>query len=539
MLTPLQKTILARRGIPEEAMEQFVAAKVADLHAPNQLCGMQAAGECVEEAIAKQARICVVGDFDADGITSTALLVMALRELGAQHVVWFINSRFEIGFGLQPATLEEIQKRHGSVDLIITVDNGIAAMEAVEQAREAGIRVVITDHHEPNEELPAADAIVNPKQETCNYPNKYLAGVGVAFKLVQHLFARREMPRRALLYLDLAALGTVADVMNLLDENRVIVKNGLTLMNWPKRRAGIAAMKQVFSIQGDVGVYHLGYCFGPLLNAQGRLEGVPDLAVELLMTRQPARALEIAETLYELNRERQEITRQQVEQTIETIGSQPGRCIVHYNAEIHEGIAGLIAGRVKENYFVPTLILTEDKKNPGYAKGSARSIPGFDMKRHLVDECADLLLKGGGHAMAAGVTLAIENIPAVLKRLKEATALYPDSLFVPTVEYDYTLPARELSLQVVEQIEALEPYGIGFPKPVLQMTDFSVAKTMYIKEQHVKLVSSDGLEVMAFGQADAWKKRGPTTSLNLIGAPGKNEWRNQVKVQFIVKNGSL
>lgn len=539
MLTPFQIAFLQKRGIVDTNIETFVEANIASLREPTLMEGMEQAGKLIQAGIMNQERICIVGDFDADGITSTAMMLMALRELGAENVSWYINSRFDLGYGFQIGTLDEILLL-GSVDLIITVDNGIASFEAVKKAKELGIKVVITDHHEPGTELPVADGIINPKLATCSYPDKNLAGVGVAFKLIQYLFHGKDLDRRALLYLDLVAIGTVADVMTLVGENRTIVKNGLKLINWKNSRAGIKAIKKVFSIHGDVTTYHLGFIYGPALNAQGRICGIPDMAIELLTTRNLIRAEAIATELFEINRERQQITRNQVEEALESIGITTKKFIVYYKPDLHEGIVGLIAGRVKEKYSVPTLVLTSEKED-GLVKGSARSVIGFDIKKHLIDDCQDLLVKGGGHAMAAGVTLKVEDIPVLQARLESIAATYGDEIFQPDKGIDFLVDAKEITLELVDEIQELAPFGSGFLAPVFKIKEFKVQRKIFMgsSKQHLKLVSEKGLEVVAFGQAETYLASGEPAIINPVGRPAKNEWMGKVTVQFTVKGENL
>jgi len=539
MLTPFQIAFLQKRGILEENIESFVEANVASLREPTLMEGMEQAGNLIEDAITNQLRICIVGDFDADGITSTAMMLMALRELGAENVSWYINSRFELGYGFQIGTIDEILLQ-GSVDVIITVDNGITSLEAVKKAKELGIKVVVTDHHEPGAELPEANGMINPKLLTCTYPDQNLAGVGVAFKLIQYLFHQKDLDRRALLYLDLVAIGTVADVMTLVGENRTIVKNGLKLINWKHARAGIKAIKKVFSIHGDVTTYHLGFIYGPALNAQGRICGIPGKAIELLTTRDHTRAENIATELFEINRERQQITRSQVEEALTTIGLTTKKFIVYYKPDLHEGIIGLIAGRIKEKYSVPTLVLTTEKTE-GLVKGSARSVAGFDIKEHLIDDCQDLLVKGGGHAMAAGVTLKIQDIPVLQERLESIAATYQDEIFQPDKGIDFVVDAQEISLDLVDEIQELAPFGSGFVAPVFKIREFKVHRKFFMgtTKQHLKLISEKGLEVVAFGQAEAYRGSGEPSVVSPVGRPAKNEWMGKVTLQFTVKGETL
>jgi len=539
MLTAFQIDFLQKRGIPKSEMESFVEGNIASLREPTLMKGIEEAAQLIEDAILNKLRICIVGDFDADGITSTAMMVMALTELGAENISWCINSRFDLGYGFQVGTIDEILLT-GPVDLIITVDNGITSLNAVKRAKELGIMVVITDHHEPGAELPVADVLINPKQPNCLYPDPNLAGVGVGFKLIQHLYQRKKLDRRALLFLDLVAIGTVADVMDLVGENRVIVKNGLKLINWKNARPGIKAIKKVFGIKGDITAYHLGFIYGPALNAQGRIYGVPSLAIELLTTKNLARAEVIANKLFEINQERQQITRTQVEKALATIGKATSKFIVYYEPELHEGIVGLIAGRVKEKYNVPTLILTADKEE-GLAKGSARSILGFDLKKHIIDDCSDLLIKGGGHGMAAGLTMRVQDIKALQERLENIAATYEEELFQTNAEIDCVCDAHEITLGLVDEIQELAPFGAGFLSPVFKIREFKVHRKIFMgsTKQHLKLMDGKGLEVVAFGQSETYLSIGEPAVISPVGRPTKNEWMGKVTVQFTIKGDNL
>lgn len=536
MLTLLQQTILKKRGITECEMVSFVEAKVDYLHNPLLLKGIEEAAILIEEAMKSNKKICIVGDFDADGITSTALMLCALKELGARDIVWYINSRFEFGYGLQLASLKDIINKYGKVDLIITVDNGVTATDAIAEARGLGIDVIVTDHHEVPDVLPNANVILNPKQQACSYPDKNLAGVGVAFKLIQLLFQRQGNPRKALLYLDLVAIGTVADVMNITGENRIFVKNGLKLINWQKAREGIKAIKKVFNIQGEVSAYHLGFCFGPLLNAQGRIEGVPEKAIDILVTRDVRAALVLAQNLYDLNKTRQEITERQVQSTLKAV-SNGNKFIAYYDENLHEGIVGLIAGRVKEHFYLPTLILTRDENQPGVIKGSARSIEGFNLKHHLVDQCQDLLLKGGGHAMAAGISLKEENLPELTDRLLKASDQQPETLFTKRLDIDYVIKAEEVTLQMIDEIDSLAPFGVGFSTPILQLTQCCIKKAVCFGKdaKHLKLLTDNGVEVMFFGQGKSLEFAKSLQNIDVAGTLAKNEWNGFAKIQLMAK----
>ncbi|MZP28634.1 single-stranded-DNA-specific exonuclease RecJ [Heliobacterium undosum] len=536
-LTPFQAALLARRGIGPAEAERFIRSGIEDMHDPRQLKGAAAAAAIIGDAIDQQVPITVYGDYDCDGVTGTALLVESLTKLGAS-VDWYINSRFVEGFGMHPLGVEEIARR-GTPRLIISVDNGISAGDAVRRARELGMQVVVTDHHEPGEELPPADAIVNPKQAGCAYPEKHLAGVGVAFKVMQILFQAAGRPREILRSLDLVALGTVADVMPVTGENRIFIKNGLKLTNWGNRtRIGLQAIKDAADLKGEVNAhYHLGFIFGPMLNATGRIDGVPAAAVELLLTPDRSRAAGLAAQLRKVNEERQELTRRQTEAALDQARAQgegsPGFIVV-YDPSFHEGIVGLIASRLKEAYHRPALALT-DSHEAGVLKGSVRSVKGFSVKDHLVDGCADLLLKGGGHEMAAGCSLAKENLAALRRRLDAAVRQMPADLFVPTVDIDYVLGPNKMDRALVAQIEGFAPYGAGFPRPNFLLAPFRPEQVRFMGRDgsHLRL-SGQGVTAIGFNQAEAFRQANPQGTLALLGLPEVNDYDGSL--QFRLRN---
>ncbi|ABZ85072.1 single-stranded-DNA-specific exonuclease recj [Heliomicrobium modesticaldum Ice1] len=538
-LTPFQAALLARRGIGPAEAERFIRSGIEDMYDPRLMKGATAAAAIISDTIDRQVPITVYGDYDCDGVTGTALLVESLTKLGAS-VDWYINSRFVEGFGMHPLGIEEIARR-GTPRLIISVDNGISAGDAVRRARELGMQVVITDHHEPSEELPPADVIVNPKQAGCAYPEKHLAGVGVAFKVMQILFQAAGRPREILRSLDLVAIGTVADVMPVTGENRIFIKNGLKLINWGNRtRIGLQAIKDAANLKGDVNAhYHLGFIFGPMLNATGRIDGVPAAAVELLLTADRHRAAGLAAQLRKVNEERQELTRRQTEVALTQAQTKmqgtgaPGFIVV-YNPAFHEGIVGLIASRLKEVYHRPVLALT-DSHEPGVLKGSVRSVKGFSVKEHLIDGCADLLLKGGGHEMAAGCSLIKENLAALCCRLDAAVHQAPADLFVPSVGIDYVLEPKEMDRGLVTQIEEFAPYGAGFPRPNFLLAPFWPEQVRFVGRDgnHLRL-SGQGVIAIGFNQAEAFRKANPQGTLALLGLPEINDYDRSV--QFRLRN---
>ncbi|KAB2952260.1 single-stranded-DNA-specific exonuclease RecJ [Heliorestis acidaminivorans] len=535
-VTAMQGAILHQNGIKAEESESFLRASIEDLEDPILLKDAKKAASFIRAAIDQSIPITIYGDYDADGITGTALFVESLRKLGAD-VDWYINSRFVGGFGMQAQGVEEIAAR-GIPRLIVTVDNGINAFEGVQRANELGMDVIITDHHEPDKTTPPAKAIVNPKQHDCPYPFKDLAGVGVAFKVLQILFEEIDRPKALLRSLDLVALGTVADVMPIRGENRIFVKNGLKLINWgEKSRLGFQALRQVAGLKGEVNShYHLGFIFGPLINAKGRLEGVPVEAVELLLTSEPARAYEWAGSLKRINQLRQQWTETQTA-VAHNLAAADHSFHVLYDPAFHEGIVGLIASRLKERFYRPILVLT-DSTEKGIVKGSARSVKGFSLKKYLVDACADLLVKGGGHDMAAGCSLYKKDIPLIRERLQGFAGQIAHDIFEPVVEITALVRPEDISVGLIEEIEALAPYGVGFSRPQLLLAPFVPEKVSFMgaEEKHLKM-GSQKLEVIAFQQAESFRKLATQEPLALLGLPEISSYNGAI--QFKVKDKGI
>ncbi|MTV47899.1 single-stranded-DNA-specific exonuclease RecJ [Heliobacillus mobilis] len=531
-LSPFQSALLWRRGIKPDDAEAFIRSSIDDMHDSLLLKDAGKAAQLIRQAIDNQTPVTVYGDYDCDGVTGTALMVESLRKLGAQ-VDWYINSRFVDGFGMHPNGVEEIARRGGHPRLIVSVDNGISAVTAVQRAKELGMQVVVTDHHEPGSELPPADAIVNPRQADCPYPYKSLAGVGVAFKVLQILFNEAGCPRELLRSLDLVAIGTVADVMPVTGENRIFVKNGLKLINWGERaRTGLRAIKEVAALHREVNAhYHLGFIFGPMLNATGRLDGVPATAVDLLLTRDYAQARALAMELKDVNQQRQEMTRRQTDKATRLVNQRDSFLVV-YDPEFHEGIVGLIASRLKEEYYRPVLVLT-DSEDAGILKGSVRSVKGFSVKEHLIDDCADLLTKGGGHEMAAGCSLPRENLPLLRERLNRAAGSVSPELFTPLLEIDYLLRPEDLDMVLIEEIEQFAPYGVGCPRPNILLAPFWPEQVRFMGREgnHLRL-SGGGVQVIGFNQAEEYRQAGIDGPLAILGLPEINDYDGAIQFRM-------
>ena len=570
MKTLLERPITesARRRLPDDihpVLKRVYAARnisgadeldnsLTRLHSPAVLKGLSQAVDLLVAALQKQERILVVGDFDADGATSSALMVAALREMGAESVDYLVPNRFEFGYGLTPEIVEVASAR--APDLIITVDNGISSLSGVAAARQQGIRVLVTDHHLPGSELPRADAIVNPNQPGDTFPSKNLAGVGVAFYLLMALRGRlresgwfedgqRKEPNLAD-FLDLVALGTVADLVPLDHNNRVLVQQGLQRIRAGRCRPGIRALLEVAGRNASrLVAADFGFAVGPRLNAAGRLDDM-SLGIDCLLSANPARARQLAEQLDALNRERREIEADMKTQALEHVKQLHfdadrlplGLCL--YNAGWHQGVIGILAARIKERFHRPVIAFAAS--GAGEIKGSARSIPGLHI-RDTLDAIAarhpEVLQKFGGHAMAAGLSLAESQLPvfeaafqAELKdRLNEET-------LTGVLESDGALEAGEFSLELAELLRSAGPWGQGFPEPLFDGC-FTVVNQRVVGEHHLKLsVRPDGgrqvLDAIAFNQA-AEHQLEKGQRVRLAYRLDSNEYRGLLGLQLMVE----
>ncbi len=475
--------VLSARGVtePEQAWKLLTPGEEPLLD-PMLLKDMDRAVLRVTRALKRGETIAVYGDYDVDGITATCLLTDCLTRLGGR-VRSYIPDRLEEGYGLnQEAVLHLAQQ---GVTLIITVDCGITAAREVEFARELGIDVVITDHHECKQAIPEAAAVVDPHRPDCPYPFKGLAGVGVALKLAMAAAG----PDRAGLvfreYADLAAVGTVADVMPMTGENRTIVQTGLAALAHP-RRVGLAQLMDEAGL-GDKPVtsVSIGYTLAPRINAAGRM-GQADLAAELLLTRDPGRAAALAQELCALNRERQTIECEIFQECVQRLERRPqSGVILLADKHWHQGVVGIVASRLTEKYSCPAFMVCLDQ---GMGKGSCRSWGGVNLF-HLLTQCQDLLEGFGGHAMAAGFTVREENIPALERRLRQLVLEEQAGEELPSLlEIDAAVLPQELTVEAVEALDALEPCGAGNPRPVLVLTGAHVISAAQVgRGRHLKL----------------------------------------------------
>lgn len=481
-IDPVIARIMVNRGVKEEEeVRKYLQGTLEDLYEPALLWDMEKAADLLVGAIDKGVVIGIASDFDVDGIFSSMILHTAFTTVGATCFIETPN-RVTEGYGLNRRIVDDaVEKGAG---LLITCDNGIAALDAISYAKEKGLTVVVTDHHEvPFEEQedgtriyvkPDADAIVNPKQEECQYPFPKLCGAGVTLKLAQVLYRHYGIPKKQLEPLiEYAAIATVADVMDLEDENRILVKYGLELLKHTKNK-GLRAILEVNNLLDcDIKAYHIGFVLGPCFNAAGRLETVK-AALDLLMCQDDREAIIMASDLKVLNESRKEMTQKGVEQAIALIEESDiikDKVLLVKLQDCHESLVGIIAGRIRERYNKPVLVFVDVEEG---IKGSGRSIEAYNMFEELL-KCKDLLGRFGGHPMAAGLSLPLENFEELRRRLNENTTLVEED-FRPTVMIDVPMPIDYISEELVEQLNVLEPFGKGNEKPLFA-------------EQHFKIIS--------------------------------------------------
>lgn len=555
--------ILAVRGFTKpEQVEQFLFSEISDFHDPRLMKDAEKAVDIIEQAIRNGDEINVYGDYDADGVGSTATMTMLIRKAGGK-VTFFTNNRFVHGYGICPKGVDDMLALFPNTKLIVTVDNGISAHAGIQYAKEKGLTVVVTDHHDPAETLPDADAIVDPKRKDCEYPFKGLCGAGVAFKLMLLMYWNMGLDLETVYEtMDIVALSTVADVVPLLDENRILVKKGLRMMEQEKR-AVFRLFRQVTEVKTINAHNTIGMVYAPMVNAIGRLDGDPKRAIDMFFEEDEEKILETILYLKQVNERRKEMTVEQTEIAMEMIegvldeesGTRSGgkglRYInVVYHPDFHEGIVGLIAGRLKEKYNRPVYVFT---KEHGFIKGSGRGIDGFHLKEAM-DEIKHLLKGYGGHAKACGLSLEEEHLEAFEEEMnKLAEAVLTEEDFERIRRVELLFKPQDLTLSIVDELKELEPYGEGFVKPVLAVVGFSadsvfpIAKgssqkthfmTMGNEKQHLKLKCGN-LDLIAWSMAGTYEEMGFPTEIKAIGFPDINVWQDRVNVQFLVDGDQL
>lgn len=467
----ISKLLINRDIIDYELIDSFIYPDLDKLHSPKLMKDLIKGTNIIKNKIKNKEKIRIIGDYDVDGVISVYLLYTGIKKCGGD-VDYVIPNRIEDGYGINKEIIE-LSKDEG-IDTIITCDNGISAIEEIQYAKELGLTVIVTDHHDvpfiinKDEEIEylilQADAVINPKQIDCNYPFTKLCGAGIAFKLIQELYYNFGIPIESTYeLLEYTAIATVCDVVDLVDENRIIVKKGLELLD-KTRNIGLKALKKETGIEDKkLSVYHLGFVIGPSINASGRLDSAIK-ALELLLSENLDEATRLAKELKELNDERKQMTNDGVEVIIENIENsniKEDRVLVIYEPTIHESIAGIIAGRIKEKYHKPTIVLTQGKDG---VKGSGRSIEDYNMFEELTG-CKEFLNRFGGHPMAAGLSLDIKNIDNLRERLNKRTTLTEDDL-IPKVYIDMQLALENISFELLNELKILEPFGKGNSKPI-------------------------------------------------------------------------
>ena len=537
-ISPLLASLLVTRGMEDARQaKQFLNGDLAELHDPLLLSGMGEAVSRIRRALADGERILIYGDYDADGVSSTTLMIYLMRHLGATYD-YYIPHRTKEGYGLHIPVLEHFHKKGYS--LMITVDTGISAVEQIAYANSVGMDVVVTDHHEPPATLPEAYTLVNPKLPYCTYPFKGLAGVGVAYKLAQALLGA-ETPQA---WTELVALGTIADLMPLADENRIMVKMGLALMA-NSSFSGIAALLRAAGwSSGDVTSTTVAFGLAPRINASGRMSHA-NRAVALLTADSMEEAEDTAEELDVLNKERQMLVDEMTQEALAQLEPQTKNglipdVIVVAGAGWNAGVVGIVASRLLERYYRPTIVLGINP-DTGECKGSARSIPGFDMYEALTD-CADLLDHFGGHPSAAGMSLHESQMEPFKERLQSfaAARLGPEH-FVPVTQIDLSCSLQEITLQTIEQLEGLQPFGMAnaCPKLLLRGLKLLECRQMGKDGKHLKLVVAQNgktVEAVAFGKGALSALLTEEAVLDVVAEASINEWNGSRKPQLMVQD---
>lgn len=538
-LSSLTASLLVARGIntPEEA-RAFLECEKQGFYDPFLMDGMDQAVERIKKAIENKERILIFGDYDADGVSSTSVMVLTLHSLRADFD-YYIPNRFTEGYGPNEAAFRKAKE--DGYQVIITVDTGISAVHEANVAKELGIDLVITDHHEPSPVLPDAYTIVNPKKPGCNYPFKGLAGVGVAFKFAQAILGYAPVE-----FLDLVVIGTVADLVPLQSENRLIVKEGLRQLQ-QSSRAGINALLDVCGIKDQIlNAEHVGFAIGPRVNALGRL-GSAMPAVELFTTNDKELALQLAEELDFANKERQAIVSEITEAAIAEVEANfppaSNSVLVIAKEGWNPGVIGIVASRLVEKYYRPTIVLSIDPEK-GTAKGSARSIEGFDMFENLSD-CRDILPHFGGHPMAAGMTLAMQDVDDLRARLnKQAKEQLSEEDFNPITNIDLVCDISDISLQTIEEMNKLAPFGVSNPTPrvMIQGAGYEEARKIGADGNHLKLKlkQAEGtLDVIGFQFGSIHDHLSTDALVSVVGGLSINEWNGIRKPQLMLEDISV
>ena len=535
--------LLVNRGLTSPAAaDEFLNPSMDRLHDPFDLPDMALAAARVVKAIRGKEKILVHGDYDVDGISSAALLVRMLRALDAD-VIARVPHRKRDGYDIKPATIEEAKAK--GVTLVITADCGVTACETASHAEGLGIDLVVTDHHEPGPHLPKAVAVVNPRRRGCHYPFKDLAGVGVAFKLAQAVVRELGLPEASFQrkFLDLVALGTVGDVCPLLGENRTLVKFGMEDLA-STRKVGLRSLIRSCDLEGKpLTTYSLGFQLGPRINAVGRMDDSA-IALQLFLTKDEAEAIDLVGVLQARNSERQA---EQARVWSDVVKMLDGRdldgthVVVLAAAGWNAGVVGIVANKVVENYFRPAILISANEET-GIGSGSARSIDTFDIGAAL-EQCRDLLLRCGGHAFAAGVSLKLDKLEAFEERLNSIAAqvIKPEDL-IPHLEVEGELGVEDITESLLEDLARLEPFGVGNPEPLFmtRRAESVDCKTVGSDQAHLKLrVRGDAtipVDCIAFGFGPVCDSIPVGSSVDLCYNVRRNSYNGNESIQLMVKD---
>jgi single-stranded-DNA-specific exonuclease len=538
---PTIARLLCMRGFSDPALaHRFLNPSLEHLNDPFRLADMDKAIPRLERALAQREKIAIHGDYDVDGITSTVILRRALEMLGGD-VIHFLPERMRDGYGLQPAAIERLHAQ--GVRLIVSVDCGIRAGEAARRAKELGVDLIITDHHEPEGTLPDALAVINPKRPDCTYPDKYLAGVGVALKVVQALSDRAGRSKWLPAFVKIAAIGTLADVVPLVGENRVIARLGLASLSKGPHAVGLRALLDACGLAGKtIDSYHVGFMIAPRVNAAGRMS-TPDIAARLLLATDEALGDEarlLAQQLCDENTRRQQEEAELVTQAKKAIETDPAvgahNVLVVGGLGWHRGVIGIAASKLVDTYHKPSIVLSIDGD---VAHGSCRSIPDFDLLAAL-EHCADLFVKFGGHKQAAGLTMEAGRVPEFRARINAYAdeVIEPDQLR-PRLRIDAPLSLKGITHDLVRGLDLLGPFGLANPRPVFYAAGVEIVDgPRSIKERHLKMTfAQDGRRFRAIAwraaeRADFLEKnRG---GMQLAFSLDKNEFQGETYLELNV-----
>lgn len=535
-ISEIMAQLLSNRGIDDvKEASEFLACSLSSCHDPFLMKDMDKAVSRMRKAISNGEKVLVYGDYDVDGMTSVAMLKQALLNLGAV-VETYIPNRLEEGYGLNTNAIKKALK--DGVSLIITVDCGISSFREIEYANGVKIDVIVTDHHEiVNSQVPPAYAVVNPLQESCRYPFKHLAGVGIAYKFVKALYEGTSFFAED--FLDLVSLGTIADIVPLKGENRILVKHGLYEMN-KRNRIGLNALTEVAGLNGkDISSGHIGFILGPRINAMGRV-GSPQKALDLLLANDNDEAMKLAKMLDTENRNRQKIESRILEEALSKIEREVNfkhhKVIVLGSENWHAGVIGIVASRIADRFYRPTILISLDGK---HGKGSGRSVEKFNLF-NVLHQCKDTLLGFGGHEAACGLTIEKDRLDEFREKINiAANSCTYDDTFCPQLEIDMEIPLNELNEDVINEIESLAPFGEENPRPVFSSRNLIVKDgPRQIGKKGFKMWVTDNnvtCEAVNFGRNELLAPK-TGSGIDLAYVPSINDWQGLQSIQLELKD---